>query len=150
MFTFYFFGRVVENYLNPFGENPINIVFIIFYLSAIVVSEIPTYFKHKNNPNYNSLGASGAVSAILFASIMIAPTNMILIYGIIPIPGFALGILYLIYSYFMGKKGRDNINHDAHLYGAIYGIIFIIITHPEVIQLFISQLQNFSFHQMIN
>lgn len=149
MLTFYFFGRNIEPFFQLiFGEQG-NLIFVVFYLVAIIVSEIPTFLKHRNNSHYNSLGASGGVSAVLFASIIIMPTDVLLIYGIIPIPGFALGILYLIYSYVMGKKGKDNINHDAHLYGAIFGVIFIILMDPGVLESFIYQIQHFSLSDLL-
>lgn len=130
MFTFYFFGRVVELVFEQiFGGIGI-VVFILFYLSAIVISDLPTAFKQKDNFNYNSLGASGAVSAMVFASIIYFPLNDICLYGLLCIPGFLLGIGYVLYSYFRGKSMADNINHEAHLYGAIYGVVVAIVVYP--------------------
>ena len=140
MLTLYFFGNKVQYYLAYKSGGQGAVIFILFYLLAIVVSEIPTYFKHKENPNYNSLGASGGVSAVVFASIMIDPVGEIYLYFAIGIPGFILGILYLIYSYFMSKKGRDNINHDAHFYGAVFGVLFIILMDPGATLNFIKKI----------
>ncbi|WP_018341976.1 rhomboid family intramembrane serine protease [Cytophaga aurantiaca] len=119
MISLYFFGYIAEAWL---GTG----LYIVFYLSAIVVSDIPTYLKNKHNSNYASLGASGAVSAVIFASIILKPFSTLLIY-FIPMPAIVFGILYLAYSYYMDKKSRDNVNHSAHLYGAIYGLVFMSI-----------------------
>ena len=130
MFTFYFFGRVVEMvFAQVLGDSGV-VWFILFYLSAIIISDLPTAFKQKDNLNYNSLGASGAVSAMVFASIIYFPLNDICLYGFICIPGFLLGVGYVVYSYFRGRTMSDNINHEAHLYGAIYGIVVAISVHP--------------------
>jgi len=149
MFTLYFFGRNVEQFFAAQFGNSASYLFVCFYLLAIIISEVPTFLKHRNNPNYNSLGASGGVAAVLFASIIIFPTNIISIYAIIPIPGFVVGILYLIYSYYMSRRGKDNINHDAHFYGAIFGVLFILIIHPGVIDNFLYELQNFDLQELM-
>jgi membrane associated rhomboid family serine protease len=140
MFSFYFFGAQLEyifTYIfGGFGE----VYFIALYVLGIVVSDIPTLLKHRNNHNYNSLGASGAVSAVIFACILFQPLQDICLYGVLCFPGFFLGTLYLIYSYVSAKKSRDGINHDAHLYGALFGIVFCIILYPDSIQIFIEQM----------
>ncbi len=139
MITLYFFGDIVEQVfieLFPFG----NIFFILFYLLALIVSSIPAIIKHKNNAYYNAIGASGAVSAILFASILFVPHNEILILPIpFPIPAYIFGVLYLVISYYLSKKNMDNIGHDAHIAGAIFGIIFPIILKPQILNFFISK-----------
>jgi membrane associated rhomboid family serine protease len=97
------------------------------YVSALLISLLPTYFKHKENYAYRSLGASGAVSAVVFAGLMIAPDAKVGILFIpIGIPGFIFGPLYLLISAVLEKRGGDNINHSAHIWGAIYGVVFII------------------------
>ena len=128
MLSLYFFGRYVESSLiDIFGESG-TWLYIILYLSALVVSLLPTYFKNKNNYYYRSLGASGAVSAVIFAGLMIAPETEVYIFFIpIPIPGFIFAPLYLLISAMMDRKGGSNINHSAHIWGAIYGLVFIII-----------------------
>ncbi|MCH7512688.1 MAG: rhomboid family intramembrane serine protease, partial [Bacteroidetes bacterium] len=93
--------------------------------------------------HYFSLGASGGVSAIVFCWIMFFPLETIYIY-FIPMPGFILGILYLVYSYYRSKNPDSHINHDAHLYGAVYGILFTIVVYPKVIPRFIEQVSGFS------
>lgn len=146
MFTLYFFGSVIEQYYTYlFGGTTGIVLYIGMYLVAIIVSDVATYIKHRNDPSYNSLGASGGVSAIVFSAIMFDPTSNIYLFGLIGIPGFILGALFLLYSYQRSKQMRDRINHDAHLYGALFGVIFTIIIEPNVISHFISEISNFSF-----
>jgi membrane associated rhomboid family serine protease len=143
MFTFYFFGQAIEYiYANLFGEMG-SILFVALYLIGIIVSDIPTYLKHKDNPGYNSLGASGGVSAVVFSSILFYPLNEICFYGLLCFPGFILGALYIIYSIYMGKKSMNNVNHDAHLYGALFGIAFSILIQPAVAFTFFEQVANY-------
>lgn len=145
MFTLYFFGRYIESaYSAYFGAMGI-FYYVFLYLAGIIISDLPTFFKYKDQPHYNSLGASGGVAAVVFSSIIINPTSNIYIMGILPLPGFVLGILFLIYSYYQGKKMADNINHDAHFYGAVFGILFTALLNPEFISSFINQIGNFSF-----
>ncbi|MBC7450595.1 MAG: rhomboid family intramembrane serine protease [Cytophagales bacterium] len=129
MLSFYFFGEAVESFLG--GAH-----FIILYLAAIIISDIPTYLKHKNNPGYNSLGASGGVAAIIFAFVMLYPTSDIYIYAI-PVPAIVYGPLFLLYSFYMDRRNTDNTNHSAHLYGAIVGIAYTTLFEPSVISNFI-------------
>ena len=139
MLTLYFFGGVMEHfYRNQLGGAG----YAIFYLGGIVVAMIPSYLKNKNNANYASLGASGAVSAVLFAFILIAPWELLLIFGIVPIPAILFAVLYVIYSVKAQSKGRDNINHSAHLVGGLYGVLFTILLEPRVIPFFLQQLLN--------
>lgn len=144
MFTFYFFGGVVEQIFQMIhGASTGSFLFVGFYISAIVVSDLPTLFTHRNNPGYNSLGASGGVSAMVFSSILFMPLNKICLFAILCLPGFILGIIYLIYSYTQGKNMSDNINHQAHLTGALYGIIFSLIVYPQAGASFIDQVLNY-------
>jgi membrane associated rhomboid family serine protease len=143
MIALYSFGISLEYYLMVFTGSDYLLYFYGLYLSALVVSEIPTYLKHRHNPNYNSLGASGAVSAIIFACAVIAPLSMLFVF-FIPMPAFIFGFLYLGYSYYLSQKGGDGINHDAHFYGAVYGIIAIILIHPSAPAEFYEQIANWS------
>jgi membrane associated rhomboid family serine protease len=144
MFTLFFFGRVVEQIFGMvLGSGTGKIVFIVLYLSAIVISDLPTAIRNRHRPGYNSLGASGGVSAIVFSSIFFMPLNDICLYGIFCLPGFILGLIYIIYSYYQGKNSSDNINHDAHLYGAVYGIAFSILVYPEAIPVFFEQILSY-------
>ncbi|TFV92165.1 rhomboid family intramembrane serine protease [Algoriphagus kandeliae] len=144
MFTFYFFGGVVEQFLAyKFGSTTRGIVFVLFYLSGIIIADIPTYFKHQDHAYYRALGASGGTAATVFASIIILPLADICLFGIFCLPGFILGALFLIYSYTKGKQDSDGINHDAHLFGALFGIIFILIISPSSALDFIEQIKSF-------
>lgn len=138
MITLFFFGRVVEvAFRQLFAPG----IFILFYLLSMVVADIQTYVRYRNNYSYRALGASGAVSAVLFASILFNPWAKLYLFLIpIGIPAFLFGILYLGYCMYMSKKGNDGINHTAHLWGAVFGIVFTIVLKPEIVPYFISQL----------
>jgi membrane associated rhomboid family serine protease len=124
----FLFGRYVEAGFNELFGDTGKWFYLIMYVSALMISLLPTFSRNKDNYQYRSLGASGAVSAVTFAGLMLAPTIGIYMYFIpIPIPGFIFAPLYLIISAYMGKRGRDNINHSAHIWGAIYGLAFVII-----------------------
>tara|TARA_A100001011_G_scaffold286553_1_gene297255 strand:+ start:139 stop:762 length:624 start_codon:yes stop_codon:yes gene_type:complete len=143
MFTLYFFGGAVEQYFGYILGSASTIVFIFFYLSALIVSDLPGYFKNKNKPGYNTIGASGAVSAMVFASIIYAPLNKICFFALLCLPGFILGIIFIIYSFTQSKNLSQNINHEAHLYGALYGIAFSIWVYPESLSIFLDQILSF-------
>ncbi len=128
MFSFYLFGQMVERQFEEIFGGGGKILYLLLYLLALVVSLLPTYFKNKNNQYYRSLGASGAVSAVVFAGLMIAPYLKVGLFLIPPIiPGFVFGPLYLIISAWLDRKGGDNINHSAHIWGALFGVAFLII-----------------------
>ena len=143
MFTLYFFAGYIETKYNGIYLGYGKFIFLAIYLAAIVVSSLPAYFKYKGNPAYNALGASGGVSAIVFAFILCFPTvNLYLLFIPIPIPGFIMGAAYLFYSYYMAKRGNDNIGHEAHLFGALFGVATTIAFVPNVIPKFFEQLSN--------
>jgi len=150
MFSFYFFGSQLEYIFNSIFGGLGTVYFIAMYILAIIVSDIPTLLKHQNNPAYNSLGASGAVSAVIFACILFEPLQDICLYAVLCLPGFILGVLYLIYSYQSSKRSRDRINHDAHLYGALFGLVFCIVLYPDAIQLFIEKMKEWKGLQLFN
>lgn len=125
MISFYFFGAIAENYFEQIFHEKGKILYTALYFSSLVISLLPTYFKNRDNSHYLGLGASGAVSAVIFASIMIIPQMNIRMFMLpIPIPGFVYGPIYLIITAIMDKKAIDKINHSAHLWGALYGIVF--------------------------
>jgi membrane associated rhomboid family serine protease len=129
MISFYLFsqGLVEPKFIEFFGDYG-RAMLLIMYVMALIVCLLPTYFKNKTNENYRSLGASGAVSAVVFAGLMISPLSQIGFFIIPPIiPGFIFGPIYLILSAYMEKHGGDNINHSAHIWGALFGVAFIII-----------------------
>jgi membrane associated rhomboid family serine protease len=137
MFVLLSFGPVIENYFGHyFGSYRIS-YFLILYFGSIVFSTLISLFKHKDNYNYNAVGASGAVSAVVFSSILFDPMSKLLIFGVVPISAIIFGILYLIYSIYMSKKSNDNIGHDAHFLGAIFGFIFPVLLKPELFQIFL-------------
>ena len=138
MITLYFFGRLMEgfygDYLGPLG-------FVGFYLSALVVSALPSYLRHRNDPEYATLGASGAVSAVLFAFILLQPWQIIYVY-VIPVPAIIYAVLYVGYSIYAERKQADHINHSAHLAGAVYGVLFTVLMEPRVLGHFWQTLLN--------
>ena len=153
MIAFYSFGGLVlsalSNGTNAQGVDGFGGIggiwrFLLLYLGGIVVSDIPTYFRHRDDRHYGSLGASGGVASVLFAGVIFAPLNKIYLMFIpIGIPGFIFGFLYLAYSYYQGRRGGDNINHDAHFYGAIYGVLLTLIFMPSSGVEFIKQISLF-------
>jgi membrane associated rhomboid family serine protease len=126
MFTLFFFGRNLEMYFSYYGLGG-NLSYLILYFISLIVSDIPSYIKHKNDYNYRSLGASGAVSSVVFATIIFSPWSSIYIYGALKISATAYAILYIFYCVYMGKRGGDNVNHDAHLWGSLFGVVFTLI-----------------------
>jgi membrane associated rhomboid family serine protease len=140
MITLYFFGRAMEVYYMGDMGLP-HYTFLVLYLGALVFSSLPTYLKHRNDSNYRSLGASGAVCAVLFAFILLKPWVTIYVF-VIPVPAIIYAVLFLIYSVYMSRKGGDYINHDAHFYGALFGIVFTICVHPSNLGNFIEQLSH--------
>jgi membrane associated rhomboid family serine protease len=138
MITLYFFGGLIEqayaDYLGPWG-------YLGFYLGALLVSILPSYLKHRDDANYRSLGASGAVSAVLFSFILLQPWSLILVF-FLPVPAILYGVLYVGYSIWMDRRGGDNINHSAHLWGAGFGVLFSLIMEPRILNLFLTRLVN--------
>lgn len=145
MYVLYAFGDMLEKHLLPiyFGGKS-HLVFVILYLLALILSDIPTFIKYRNSPGYRSLGASGAVSAIVFAAIIISPFGfeMGLLFLPIMLPAIVFGTLYLLYTIYMSKRGGDNINHDAHFYGAVCGLIFPCILDPQIALDFFQQISD--------
>lgn len=141
MITLFFFGRAIEplfaEYLGPLG-------FAIFYVSAIVVAILPTYLRHRHDPHYRSLGASGGVSAVLFAFILLQPWTLIFVF-FLPVPAIVYAVVYVGYSFYAERLGQDNVNHNAHLSGAAYGVLFMLLMEPRVAGVFMQQLMNPSF-----
>ncbi len=132
MFTFFFFAFQLEAMIGHWQ-------FALLYFVSLVLSDIPTVIKHKDDYRYSSLGASGAISGVLFSYILFQPLSII---GVmfIPMPAIVFGVLYLVYCMYMSKNSRDSINHDAHFFGALTGLIFTVILVPGVIANFIAQL----------
>lgn len=140
MLVLYIFGRHVETYFRIFFNEKETIFFILLYLGGVLFSNVYALIKHRNNYYYNAVGASGAVSSILFAYIFFDPWRELLFMGIIPMPGIIFAFGYLVYSYFMAKNKKDNVAHDAHFLGALFGFILPVILEPRLLQIFIDKL----------
>ena len=142
MLTLYFFGTVVEQYFQAaFGDTAGIILYVVLYVSAIAVSTIGDLVKYRDDYGYSAVGASGAVSAIPFASILFEPKMGIYIYLIpIPVPGYIFAPLYLLYCWWAARKNIDNIGHTAHFWGALYGLAFPLVCRPDIFQHFLIQL----------
>lgn len=139
MFTFFFFGFPLERILSGLSRWG-HLQFLLIYLLALVLSDISTIVKERDNYHYHSLGASGAICAVLFSFILFNPTTSIFLFFIpIPIPAVIFGFLFLAYCAWAAKNSRDSINHDAHFYGALTGITLTIVLYPGVIGHFVAQ-----------
>lgn len=143
MLVLYFFGRNTVVYFGYYFENKATAYFLLLYFGGILASNIWSLIKHKNNYYYNAVGASGAVSAVLFATIFFQPWEPLYLFAVIPIPGILFAAGYLFYSYQMSKRQSDNVAHDAHFLGAVFGFIFPILLKPELFSRFIDNLFSF-------
>lgn len=126
MFTLFFFGRNIEILFDVYGLGS-STSYLLLYFSALIVSDLPSYLKHANDPGYRSLGASGAVSAVVFASIIFSPWSSVYLYGAFRISFLIYAVLYLYYCIYMSRRSNDNVNHDAHLWGAVYGFAYALV-----------------------
>jgi len=132
MYVLWLFGEIVMTFFNHYFGLMANLAFLGLFIPALPLSSLGSYFKHKDNVHYNAVGASGAVSAIVFASIILYPEGrMGLLFIPFMIPSWLFGFLYLGFTAYMDKKQMDNIGHNAHFWGSIYGIVFILILKPH-------------------
>lgn len=141
MLTLYFFGGYLESAFSVVSgsEKTGKLLFLALYFTALPASVVVDLFRHKDNPLFNAVGASGAVSAVLFAVILFNPSIPISFMFIpIPVPGWIFGLLYLAYCVYMDKRGGDNIGHSAHFAGAVYGFLFPLIIDPSTINIFLN------------
>lgn len=148
MFTFYLFGSYIENIFKlQLGQTPGAIAFILLYVGGLLFSILPTYFKQKNNYYYKGLGASGAVSAIVFTYILINPMNFMGILFIpIMLPAFLFGFIFVFISIYLEKKEVGGINHSAHITGGLFGIVFTTVlffamSHVNLLLQFVYKIQ---------
>ena len=142
MFVLWSFGQNVEYMFKLQSTagviaNPY-VAYLLLYLGGIVFAGLFDVFRYKSNPNYSSIGASAAVSAVVFTSIFYAPMNMVYLFAVIPIPGILFGVMYLAFESYSTKKTSDGINHYAHIIGAIYGFIFPLLMSPSQIDIFLN------------
>ena len=140
MFVLWSFGNAIERYFYPgyLGEFSAQ-KYMALYFGGIVVSSIPSYVRHNKNPNYAALGASGGVSAVVFAAILFEPWQNLYLYGVIAIPQILAGAAYLFYSWYKDKKSTDNIGHMAHFTGAVWGFLFTGIMNFELFTRFLQK-----------
>lgn len=151
MYTLYLFGgskgsingvEITFEFL--FGHAKGLFYYILLYVGGIMISSYPSFEKHKHNVQYSAVGASGAVSAVVFASILMYPTMTLRFFFLpIDIPAFVLGILYLVYSWYMARRGTDNIGHDAHFWGAVFGVVFTAAIKYQLLFSFVAQMKDY-------
>ena len=143
MYVLYGFGTFVEReFLGQYGEVFGRTIYLLLYIVMIVIADIPSFVKHKNNYGYSAIGASGAVSGVLFIFILLRPWAQLELYFFIPIPAIIFGVLYLLYSSWASKNARDNIGHDAHFFGAVAGMVLASFLLPYILGDFIGQFVN--------
>ncbi|UIR55896.1 rhomboid family intramembrane serine protease [Sphingobacterium sp. SRCM116780] len=138
MITFYYFGFGLEKILIQVSEWG-HLQFGIIYVLSLILSDIPTIIQQKNNDGYYSLGASGAICAVLFSYILFDPKMMLGVFMIIPMPAYLFAVLFLGYCIWASKNSKDGVNHDAHLFGALSGVLLTFILYPWIISHFISK-----------
>lgn len=140
MFVLWSFGNAIESYYYPqaLGEFS-SVKYLMLYFGGIIVSSIPSYLRHKDNPNYAALGASGGVAAVVFAVIIFAPWQNLYLYGIIAIPQILAGVGYVVYSWYKDKRATDNIGHMAHLTGAAWGFLFTAAMNVDLLTGFVQK-----------
>ncbi len=144
MFVLWSFGSLLESYFVATSVTGVGILtYLLFYLIALVVSSLPSQIRYNEAPHYNSLGASGAVSAVIFATIILEPIQGGIMFIFLPffsIPPIIFGVLYLLYESYAARKGGGNINHAAHLWGAIFGAVGMIILRPSLLPRFFNEI----------
>ena len=126
MLTLWFFAPVVSSWLGDFS-------FILIYFGSLIFGSLLTMIFHKNDYSYRAVGASGAVTGVLYSAILLQPDMMLGIFFVIPIPAYLFGILYLLYSIYGMKAKNDNIGHTAHFGGAIGGYLITLIKYPTLV-----------------
>ncbi len=141
MYVLWGFGQQIESlFVHYYGLMGGRMLYLIVYLLIIILADIPSFIKHKNDSSYAAIGASGAVSGILFMFILWFPWSKLLLYFALPIPAIIFGVLYLIYSSWASKNSNDHIGHDAHFFGALAGMILILMLIPQTGERFFSQI----------
>lgn len=140
MYVLFMFGQLTEGYFQIiFGTNA-SLHFVLLYLLSLVFSSVYSIYKYRNSMYYSAVGASGAVMAVVFTSIFFDPWSKLWFFGVIPVPGIVFGVLYLIYSIYMGKRNTDNVGHDAHFFGAVFGFIYPLLADFSLLSHFVEKL----------
>lgn len=141
MYVLYSFGEYIESYiLHEYGSTKGRIIFLVMYALNIILANIPTAFRHREHPGFSSIGASGAVSGIVFMFILLQPWATLTLFFIIPVPAVLVGIGYLIYSSWAANHGQGRLDHSAHFAGAIAGMLMIILLDHQIASDFIRRL----------
>jgi membrane associated rhomboid family serine protease len=141
MYALYLFGGAVESYFQYYFGDAARLYFMALFLLGIVFANLPDFFNKKDMPHYNSLGASGGVSSVVFASIILSPLTKLMMFPIpIPMPAYIFAIIYVAYSIYMDKRNKDNVNHLAHLWGGLWGVIFMAVAYPQSLASFFKQI----------
>lgn len=133
MYVLFVFGKVVEGTFNYLWGHP-GFYFLALYIGGILFSSIYSFVKHRDNPAYSAIGASGAVSSVVFAFIVIYPSAGMMVFPLpVEIPAWIFGALYLVYSWYMSRRSNSRVGHDAHLFGALFGVLFMLIVDPYIV-----------------
>ena len=144
MLVLYSFGTYIEQAFSELEREGVifsaPFFYLLLYVGSIALASLSTVIRYRNDEHYSAVGASGAVSAVVFTYIFFEPLKKIYFYMVLPIPGILFGILYLIYSSYMGRREGDNINHSAHFWGAVVGFLFPILLHPSLFLTFLDKL----------
>jgi membrane associated rhomboid family serine protease len=141
MVVLYSFGGIVEKIFSQYFPDKYILYYLLLYIGGLILSILPAFARHKNDVFYNSVGASGAVSAVIFSSIILYPAGKIFLFFIpIGIPAPLFGLIYIAYEAYMSRRAKDNIGHDAHFWGAIYGLVFTIALRPSLVIYFLEQI----------
>lgn len=145
MLVLYMFGKNVELFFtHQFGMLSGSVLFAVLYFGGLLAASLPSLYKQAENPNYFAVGASGAIAAVLFAHILFRPTATLLVFPIpFPLPSFLVGLLYILYERYMEKRGGDNVAHDAHLWGAVFGVVFTAFAQPSLIPAFFMSVKDY-------
>jgi len=133
MFVLWSFGSSVEVLFPMIAKMPGSVAYLVLYFGGMFFATMPGMAKHRNDPSYRSVGASGAVSAVVFAQILMLPTHKVSLFFLADLPAWLFGVLYLLYSYAMDKRGGDNVAHDAHFFGALFGVLFTFMLKPALV-----------------
>ena len=144
MLVLYSFGTYIEQAFSEMEREGVifsaPFFYLLLYMGSIALASLSTIIRYRNDEHYSAVGASGAVSAVVFTYIFFEPLKKIYFYMVLPIPGILFGILYLVYSSYMSRREGDNINHSAHFWGAVVGFLFPIILEPSLFLQFIDKL----------